>query len=184
MSVKTKPFQRPQVVEIGQIHDGDAGRKDAFHFPAVRVSAAMQLQPGESVFFVSGTLVHPVSDPQGPKQDKCEGCWLSEETAKDVTHYTIEKGSRREWCEECAEGREYDPKPLASAARGDRHAIVDPFIPRPVEAGEVVWVFPVPELVSGVHHGFTVKPIDGEGRWGWISEEDEDYLNDSCRGCY
>jgi hypothetical protein len=175
---------RPQLAEVGVIHSDDAGKKDAFHFPGVRVSAAVELQPGEKVRFVSGTLVHPAAAPP-PKVDTCEQCWEDEETAKPVTHYVIGKGARRELCEECAEGDDYGPgKPIARGEENDFHAIVDPFIPRPVQAGEVVYVFPVPGLVSGIHHGFTVKPIDGEGRWGWISEADDDYLNDSCRECY
>jgi hypothetical protein len=84
------------------------------------------------------------------------------------------------------------------AGKDDYEAIVDPLLNEQTDPSVVFAVLIRPELVAGLRHEFDVNvPVlksaptfpqgpagAGEGKWAWITPADEDYLNDSCRGCY
>lgn len=79
----------------------------------------------------------------------------------------------------------------------DWEAIVDPLLSETTDPTNVFAVLLRPELVSNLRHEFDVdvavltteKPKKpkrgaGEGKWAWVTPDDEEWLNDSCRGCY
>ena len=64
------------------------------------------------------------------------------------------------------------------------HAVVDPFIDR-VSPGEKVWVMLQPESIGGLTHQYDIN-IKGlpQGEASLQAEDDEEWLSNSCRGCY
>lgn len=86
------------------------------------------------------------------------------------------------------------------AGEDDYEAIVDPLLTEQTDPSVVFAVLLRPELVSGLRHEFDLNvPVlkskslptfppgpagSGDGKWAWITPEDDECLNDSCRGCY
>jgi len=69
---------------------------------------------------------------------------------------------------------------------GQFHGIVDPFVDRLIPPGEIFYVIVHPSMSNNLRHEFTIdiSLAKNERVWTEQDEEDSDYLNDSCRGCY
>ena len=156
-----------------------AGARDAIHVPVVLANAAMALRAGDKVFFVDGTTVHPTGSDLRPKV--CSECNKTE----DIVGYHAAESSRTAFyglCSECFdEDRKYHTRfPDSNVAEG----LVDPWVDGEVTPGDYVWIFPLPGLVKNLSHTFDLTTGVDLGKIQLVSPEDDEWLNDSCRGCY
>lgn len=155
-----------------------AGARDAIHVPVVLANAAMALRAGDKVFFVDGTTVHPV----GSSLQVGSECSECESKDNPIEGFHSQEGIEYLLCEDCFdEDRKYHTRfPDSNAAEG----LVDPWITGEVTPGDYVWIFPLPGLVKNLSHTFDLTVGVDLGTIKLVSPDDEDYLNDSCRGCY
>lgn len=66
------------------------------------------------------------------------------------------------------------------------HGIVDPFVDCLIEPGVVFYVLVHPDMSKNLRHDFTIDMESAKTQRVWTEqdEEDDEWLNDSCRGCY
>lgn len=153
--------QKPYAYELGQIKTPETpetlNNRDAFHVPAVVMMATETLRPGDRVKFGE--------DIEERLEDED---WWEDKNSKRPT-----------------------PQKLTGAYRVesyDAHAIVDPFLKKYVKKGEYFWALVFPDFVGKVTHQFetTFTPVKdfAIGRSEYSVEQDDDVVNDSCRGCH
>ena len=66
------------------------------------------------------------------------------------------------------------------------HGVVDSFVDHEIMPGEVFYVIVHPSMSNNLRHDFTINTnlVTPKRVWTAKDEEDDEYLNDSCRGCY